>query len=99
MLLRVSPLTSPAHALPAFFASVFLSVATTSTLLFFFFWQKTGLQPWNEGKTLGISFRQGMFLATVVLLWLLFHIFGILTWWIGLMIALIFLLVELALQR
>jgi len=35
VLLRVSPLSSPAQALPAFFASVFLSIASISTILLY----------------------------------------------------------------
>ena len=99
VVLRVSPLTSPFQALPAFFASTFLSIATIGTLLFYLLWKHFPIHAWNEGKILGTAFRQGIFLALTVVLLLLFFVLGILTWWIGILICLIFLLIELALQR
>lgn len=97
VLLRVSPLSAPAQALPAFFASVFLSVATSMTVLFYYLWKWFPLHAWDEGKILGISLRQGIFLGLATVILILFHLFGILTWWIGILIYLVFVLIELAL--
>ena len=99
VLLRVSPLTSPGQALPAFFASVFLSVVTVSTLILFFLWRWFPLHTWDEGKILGISLRQGTLLGLATVVLILFHLLGILTWWIGILIYLVFLLIEMALQH
>ena len=99
VLFRVSPLTSPGQALPAFFASVFLSIASVSTLLLFALWRKFPLHARNEGKILSISLRQGMLLGTAAMVIILFHLLGILTWWIGTMIFAVFFLIELALQH
>lgn len=99
VLLRVSPLLSPFQALPAFFLSVFLSIATTSTLLLYLLWKWFPVHAWDEGKILGISLRQGVFLAAATSILILFYLMGILNWWIGVMIYVVFLLIELALQH
>jgi hypothetical protein len=98
ILLRVSPLASPGQALSAFFASLFLTIATAMTLLLFALWKWFPLHAWDEGKILSISLRQALFLATATVILLLFHLLGILTWWIGILIYLVFVLIELAMQ-
>ena len=98
VLLRVSPLLSPAQALPAFFLSVFLPIAMTMTIVLFFLWKWFPVHAWDEGKILGISLRQGLFLASATVILILFHLLGILTWWVGILIYVVFLLIELALQ-
>jgi Ca2+/Na+ antiporter len=99
VLLRVSPLTSPGQAIPSFFASLLLTVTTIGTLLFFAFWRFFPLHAWDEGKILGISLRQGIFLGVATTVFVLFHLLGLLTWWIGVLIYLVFILIELALQH
>ena len=98
VLLRVSPLTSPGQALPAFFASLFLSIANTATIALYFLWKNFPLHAWDEGKVLSIAVRQALFLSLAVCICLLFHLLGLLTWWIGVLIVLVFLLVEAALH-
>lgn len=98
VVLRVSPLTSPAQALPSFFASVFLSIASIVTLLLYLIWKNFPLHAWDEGKVLSISVRQGLFIASATLICLLFHLLGLLTWWIAILIFMVFLLVEMALH-
>lgn len=95
---RVSPLTSPGQALPAFFASLLLMVTSVMTLLFFALWKWFPLHAWDEGKILSVSLRQGIFVGLAIVLVFLFHMLGILTWWIAIMIFLVFILVEAALQ-
>jgi hypothetical protein len=98
VLLRVSPLLSPAPALAAFFASLFLSITSVMTLLLYALWKWFPLHAWDDGKTIGISLRQGVFLGVIASVIVLFHLLGILTWWIGLLVVLVFVLVEVALQ-
>lgn len=98
VLLRVSPLTAPAQALPAFFASMFLTVTSIMTLLLYALWKWFPLHAWDEGKILSIALRQGIFIGLTVTIILLFHLLGILTWWIGLLVFLVFVLIEIALQ-
>lgn len=98
VILRVSPLTAPAQALPAFFASVFLSVTSIMTLLLYALWKWFPLHAWDEGKILSIALRQGIFIGITTIVIILFHLLGILTWWIGLLVFLVFVLIEIALQ-
>ena len=99
VLLRVSPLTAPFSAIPAFFVSLFLCVATLGCLALLGIWKLVPLHTWDEGKLLSISLRQGIFLASSAVIVLLFHLLGLLTWWITLMIAAVFVLIELAFEH
>lgn len=99
VLWRVSPLTSQGPALTAFFASVFLSVVTVSTIALFFLWKWFPLHAWNEGKILSIALRQGLFLGVGTVICLIFLLVGMLTWWSLILIYLVFVLIELALQH
>lgn len=98
VLLRVSPLTAPGQALGTFFLSVFLGTMSVGCLLLYALWKLVPLHTWDDGATLRIALRQGLFLAMITVLLLLFHLLGILTWWAGLTIVIIFLLVEIALH-
>ncbi len=98
VIFRVSPFTSPAQALPAFFASVFLSLACITTLLLYVIWKNFPLHAWDEGKVLSISLRQGIFISLATIICILFHLLGLFTWWIGVLIFLVFILVEVALH-
>lgn len=99
VLLRVSPLLAPTQAIAAFFLSTFMSVTTVSTLLFMALWRYIPHHTWDTGKLTSISLRQGVFLGTSTAILLLFHLLGLLTWWIGLLIYGVFVLVELALDH
>ena len=98
VLFRVSPLTAPGYAVPAFFISLLLAVSSSMTLAFYGLWRVVPLHSWDLGQILGNSIRQGVFvgLATVILLG--FHVLGLLTWWIAVMIYGVFVLIELALN-
>lgn len=98
ILFRVSPLSLPGQAVTAFFISLFLTVASLSTLLFAAFWTWFPVHSWDEGKTLSISLRQGLFLGCAVCILLTFHILALLTWWIAILILLVFVLIEAALH-
>lgn len=99
VLLRVSPLTAPEQAISAFFLSIFLSVCTVSSLLFLAIWKYVPVHAWDDGKLLTISLRQGVFLGLGTVLILVFHLLGLLNWWIALLIYGVFILVELALDH
>lgn len=98
VLFRVSPLSAPAQAIPAFFVSLFLAVSSVATLLFFVFWRYVPIHSWDAGKLLGIALRQGLMLGSATCILLLFHLLGLLTWWIGLLIYAVFVLIEMALN-
>ena len=98
ILFRVSPLTSPSIALPFFFLTVFLSVASIATLLCYAAWAAVSVEGLDAGRKITLALREGIFTACAVVLLLIFHILGILTWWIALLIFGVFLLIELALH-
>ncbi|MBI3332443.1 hypothetical protein HYZ99_05850 [Candidatus Peregrinibacteria bacterium] len=99
VLFRVSPLSAPGQALPAFFLSVFLSVSSIATLLFFVLWKTVPIHTWDMGKILSISLRQGIFLGVATMILLLFHLLGLLTWWIAILIYAMFVLIEMAMSH
>lgn len=98
VLFRVSPLSAPGYALPAFFLSLFLSLSSVATLLFYALWRVVPLHAWDSGKLLGIAVRQAVFLALGTVLLVVLHLLGVLTWWIALLVYSVFVLVELALD-
>lgn len=99
VLFRVSPLTSPGQAVPSFFLSIFLTVASIATLILYVAWKWFPVHAWDEGKILSISLRQGILIGFGTIVLILFHLLGVLTWWIGILIYVVFLLIELALQH
>jgi hypothetical protein len=99
VLFRVSPLLAPTQAVFAFFLSVFMSVTTVGTLVFIGLWKYIPHHAWDTGKLTSISLRQGIFAGSATSILLLFHLLGLLTWWIGVMIYGVFILVELALEH
>jgi len=99
ILLRVSPLTAPTQAIPAFFLSLFLAVGTVASLLLMLLWRLLPIHSWDTGKIVGISLRQGLFLALIAVILTGFFLLELLTWWIAIFIILMFVLIELALQQ
>lgn len=97
VLLRVSPLTAPGKALTALFLSLFLSISTLSTLASFGLWKTFAPHKWDAGTMLSIALREGLFLGLATVIFVLFFLFGVLTWWVGLCTYLIFVFVEMAL--
>lgn len=96
VLLRVSPLTAPLQALPAFFLSVFLTVTTAGGLLLILLWRVLPVHLWDTGKITAIGLRQGLLLSLATTVVLLFLVLRLLNWWITLLIFGVFLLIELA---
>lgn len=99
VLLRVSPLTAPKYAIPAFFVSTFLTVCTVGTLCFMLLWKYVSHDRWDTGKLTSVSLRQGIFLGTGTSIALLFHLLELLNWWIAILIYGVFVLLELALEH
>lgn len=99
ILLRVSPLTAPVQAIPAFFLSLFLSISTLGSLVLLALWRWLPTHSWDAGKIMSVAIRQGVFLALVVIILVVFHLWELLTWWIALLIFLVFGLIELALDQ
>ncbi len=98
VLFRVSPLVSPALAIPFFFLTVFLTVASTGALLCYGIWGTLSIEGMDSGRKMSVSLREGFFLAIATMFLIIFQILGILTWWIGGLIYLVFVLVEVALH-
>lgn len=98
VLFRVSPLTAPQIALPVFFLTLFLSLATAASLLLYGVWGCVPIEGLDAGRKLTVSLREGVFLASACLLIVLFHILSILNWWIATLIVMVFGLVEMALH-
>lgn len=97
ILFRVSPLAAPSVAVPFFFLTVFLSVASLVTLLCYAVWSQLSVEGMDKGKKLSVSLREGLFFAGATVLVLLFLILEILTWWVGVLIYSAFILLEMAL--
>jgi hypothetical protein len=98
VLFRVSPLLAPGYAIPAFFVSMFLSVSSVGTLALLLLWRVLPFHTWDLAKIVSISVRQGLMLGLATCILLLFHLLGLLTWWIAVMIYAVFVLIELALN-
>ncbi|TSC78575.1 MAG: hypothetical protein G01um101425_1038 [Candidatus Peregrinibacteria bacterium Gr01-1014_25] len=98
ILLRVSPLTAPLQALPAFFISIFLAVTACCGLALYSLWKHWRGATWGEGHALSVGLREGVFLGAIAVIIILFHILGILTWWVVAWAVAIFLSIELALH-
>jgi hypothetical protein len=98
VLFRVSPLAAPTIAIPFFILTIFLTVASFGTLAFYFLWKSLSVEGMDAGRRMSVALREGLFLGAATVLLFLFLILGILTWWIGLLIYTVFVLVEMALH-
>ena len=99
VILRVSPLTSPEFALPFFFMSTFIVVASFATLVLLLLKDFLNKQPLRSRQFVGSSLRQGVFIAIGTCFVVLLHLLHILNWWIAFLIYVVFLLVEMAIGR
>lgn len=98
ILFRVSPLTAPGIALPLFFLTLLLSIASTASLLAYSGWHFVAVEGMDAGKKLSVALREGAFLGVATALVLAFQVLGILNWWIVVLIYLVFILIEVALH-
>jgi hypothetical protein len=99
VMLRVSPLSSPEFALPFFFISIFIAVASCVTLILLLIKDYVAHQPLRSRQFVGSSLRQGIFVATGTCCIVLLHLLHILNWWIALLIYAVFFLIEMAIGR
>lgn len=97
ILFQVSPLSAPGVAVPFFFLTVFLSSSSIVTLVCYFIWNRLSIEGMDAGRKLSLSFREGIMFAIATVLILLFLLLEILTWWIAVLMYLVFFLVEMAL--
>lgn len=98
IIFRVSPLLAPGIAIPFFFLTLFLTVATTSSLLFYAAWGSVSVEGMDAGRKLTISLREGVLLSFATIFLVLFQLLGLATWWTVVLIYAVFLFVELALH-
>ncbi len=90
---KLSPYVSPLPALILFYTSLFIALTATFALFGYY------LRIWlNKDEVyfqhLNISLRQGVFLSIIMCTGLLFQRFRVLTWWDGLLLVLVMILVE-----
>ena len=96
---RVSPITSAQYALPSFFIFFFLMVSSVSTLLFVGMWKLIPHHTLDTGKLMSVSLREGIFTGLALCIMLLVQLLSLLNWWIAVLIALVFICIELALKH
>ena len=96
VIFRVSPLTAPAYALPAFLISILLSVSSLGALFFLALWRILPVHSWDLATIITTSVRQGVMLGLATIIVMLFHMLGLLTWWIAVLVSAVFALIELA---
>jgi hypothetical protein len=93
VLLKLSPFTLPQMALSAFFASLFIALTGTFALFIYY------LHLWRSAQASKISdlntaLRQGFLLSAMINIGLVFQRQRVLTWWDGLLLLFIVLLIE-----
>lgn len=90
---KLSPFSQPTLSLSLFYSSLFIAMAGTFALAFYF------LRVWANKKEiynvhLNTSLRQGILLSAMVVVGLAFQRLRVLTWWDGLLLLAIILLIE-----
>jgi len=90
---KLSPFTTPELALSLFYTSLFVALAGTFALIIYY------LRAWlNKGEIynvhLNVSLRQGVLLSAMINTAIAFQRLKVLTWWDGLLLLAIVLLIE-----
>lgn len=90
---KLSPFSQPTLSLSLFYSSLFIALTGSFILLFYF------LRLWTNKREiynihLNTSLRQGFLLSAMVIVGLGFQRLRVLTWWDGLLLLAIVLLVE-----
>ena len=93
VLFKLNPNESLAFALLFFYVTLFVALACTFTVVGFYF------RVWffkNEifYKHINIALRQGVFLSLIAIFALVFQMLRVLFWWSGILVVLIFVLLE-----
>lgn len=94
VLTKLSPYESLGLSLTFFFLTMFIALSCTFAVLGFYF------RLWlfkNEifYKHINVALRQGVFLSLIVALSLVFQMLKVLTWWSGILLIIIAVLLEL----
>lgn len=90
---KLSPFSQQALSLSLFYSSLFIALAGTFMLVFYF------LRVWVNKKEiynvhLNTSLRQGILLSAMLIIGLGFQRLRVLTWWDGILLLAIVLLIE-----
>jgi len=90
---KMSPYESMGPSLTFFFVTLFIALTTTLTAIGFYF------RLWvfkNEifYKHINVSLRQGVFLSLVAVFSLVFQMIKVLTWWSGMLLVAVAVLLE-----
>jgi len=93
VLYKLSPFSQTTLALSLFYSSLFIALAGTFAMLFYF------IRAWINKKEiynvhLNTSLRQGVLLSTMIIIGLSFQRLRVLTWWDGILLLAIVLLIE-----
>lgn len=93
VLLKLSPRESMGVALAFFFLSLFIALSSTFAVLGYYF------RVWlfrNEifYKHINVALRQGVFLSMIATFCLVFQMMRVLTWWSGILLVVIAVLLE-----
>lgn len=91
---KLSPFLSPMFALSFFYASLFIALTSTLALLGYY------IRIWiNKNEVyafhINIALRQGTLISIMICLSLLFQRMRVLTWWDGLLLLMLLVLIEL----
>lgn len=90
---KLSPYVSPTPALVFFYTSLFISL--TATFALFGYYLRVWLNKHEVySQHINIALRQGMLLSMIMCTGLVFQRLRVLTWWDGLLLVLIMILVE-----
>lgn len=93
IVIKLSPYESMGLSFSLFFITLFIALTSTFTVFGFYF------RVWlfkNEifYQHINISLRQGLFLSFIAILCLLFQLMKVLSWWSGLLLVIIAVLLE-----
>lgn len=95
---KLAPFSNQVFSLSAFYASLFVALSATFTLIFYF------LRVWTSktelyNTQLNASLRQGLLVACMLVIGLGFQRLRVLTWWDALLLLGIVLLIELYMMK
>jgi len=90
---KLNPMESMSLSLILFFVSLFFALTSTFTIVGYYFrvWFNRNEIYYDH---INISFRQGILLTLVVVGALVFQLLRVLTWWSGLMLVGVIMLIE-----
>lgn len=90
---KLSPFSTPELSLSLFYASLFIALSGTITLLIYYFkaWMSKSK---NYGVYFNMSLRQGVLLSGMICTGIVFQRLKVLTWWDSLLLLAIVLLIE-----